>query len=681
MSTFMAGANGMLGLRHPALVRVVLVDREMDYSVVGYEALPGAESMTDVVTSGSSRILLARTALEVARGLAFLHRRGMLHGALTPSTVVMWEGVPVLWEHGIAALCSHAVFGPRASKLGGDVVAPEVRAGAQLTPATDVFAWAAVLSSVATGVLGPEAVASVVAGEVDEGRQGPLFSLIREALAPEPAGRPRDGTHLLERLLALEEVPRPTPTKVQASADAVDDEDLSNLARRYLAEMSDVEKRPRPSRPLPEMPDGESSGALAKIKLRKAKVPTGAFSTGVSTGQVGELRGQHQAAARDRVGEGQVCDAGAPTWAEALDHGWWPRPQGLLPEEPLPEDSAAQGVPLWKAASESRPRRVSARPPEPDPAPDAVAGRAERRHRLRARHDRGGARKWRPRSRTRMRWRRRPSCATRFSSSRRRRTGRSSRHKAESSHPSLANVPDDPTGAPRVGWARPPARTTGERTTTRRPTSSPSRRPRFRPGLPTSPPRRKPVAGCVGPRASRPTPDATVETRPAARHRTSATESTSGPSRSPARSSRTRRPRTRSPVVGRASRREACTRRGRPVGSPRRHRPRRARRPRAQARRGGDGGRAQGPEEGRGQGGQGSGQEGKASRQGGGQARQEGSEAGQGQGASFRTNRSRPPPQATTSFPPSTPDLHAPSRSSRSDPRVRRGPTDPAPRC
>lgn len=433
MSTFMAGANGMLGLRHPALVRVVLVDREMDYSVVGYEALPGAESMTDVVTSGSSRILLNRTALEVARGLAFLHRRGMLHGALTPSTVVMWEGVPVLWEHGIAALCSHAVFGPRASRLGGDVVAPEVRAGAQLTPATDVFAWAAVLSSVATGMLGPEAVASVVAEEVDEGRQGPLFSLIREALAPEPAGRPRDGTHLLERLLALEEVPRPTPNKVEASAGAVEDEDLSNLARRYLAEMSDVEKRTKPSRPLPnlpDMPDGESSGTLAKIKLRKAKVPTGAFRPAARRGKsessgvkikpppaIGAAKAKSAMPARPPGGKRTTTEVAAPG-------------------DPSPEDSAAQGVPLWKAASvhaqqakptptlspevpsddvasvlgtiEDAPKLV---PQEPDE--DAVAAEAELRNA--------------------------------FLELTQAADGQVQPHDAESSHPMLTNVPDDPT--------------------------------------------------------------------------------------------------------------------------------------------------------------------------------------------------------------------------------------------
>ncbi|MEX1364640.1 MAG: hypothetical protein AB1Z98_16050, partial [Nannocystaceae bacterium] len=133
LSTFMAGANGLLGIRHPALVRVVLVDREVDYCVVGYEDLPGAEPLSDLIVRGGSRRLLARTAVEVARGLAYLHRRELLHGALTPGTVVLWEGVPVLWEYGLAGLCVPSSFGPQARTLGGDVVAPEVPGGAPLT--------------------------------------------------------------------------------------------------------------------------------------------------------------------------------------------------------------------------------------------------------------------------------------------------------------------------------------------------------------------------------------------------------------------------------------------------------------------------------------------------------------------------------------------------------------------
>ncbi|MCA9653626.1 MAG: SUMF1/EgtB/PvdO family nonheme iron enzyme [Myxococcales bacterium] len=247
LSTFMAGANALLSVRHPALTRVVLVDREEDYCVVGYEELPGAEPLSDIIVRGGSRRLLARIAIEVARGLAHLHRRGLLHGALTPGTVVLWEGVPMLWEHGVAALCVPSSFGPQARSLGGDVVAPEVPQGLPLTPAVDVFGWGAVMAAVASGELGSEAVAAVLEGDVDPEQDGPLLGVVRQALAPEPGRRPRDGLHLLELLqralssidpgLAEEnDLPPPAP---DSAADA-----LGDLARRYLAEASHASPAP-----------------------------------------------------------------------------------------------------------------------------------------------------------------------------------------------------------------------------------------------------------------------------------------------------------------------------------------------------------------------------------------------------------------------------------------------------
>lgn len=91
ISRFMAGANALLTLRHPSLARVVRVDREADDCVVGYEALPGAEPLSATVARPDARRQLTRTALELARGLAFLHRNRIVHGAMSPTTVLMWE--------------------------------------------------------------------------------------------------------------------------------------------------------------------------------------------------------------------------------------------------------------------------------------------------------------------------------------------------------------------------------------------------------------------------------------------------------------------------------------------------------------------------------------------------------------------------------------------------------------
>jgi len=277
LSAFMAGANALMSVRHPSLVRVVLVDREEDYCVVGYEQLPGAEPIFDLVERGEGREVLARAAVEVARGLACLHSRGFLHGALTPGTVLLWEGAPVLWEHGLAAFCDPVVLGPRSRSLGGDAVAPEVPTGAPLTPATDVYAWGAVMAAIVSGELGSEAVAAVLDGDVDPGPHGLLLGVVRTALAPEPGRRPRDGVHLLELLQrALATVDPNTELAPAERAHEGGDDVLRELASRYLAEMAEVEKAGGKAARPPAAPSAPETvgGAIGRVAVVK-RAPEG----------------------------------------------------------------------------------------------------------------------------------------------------------------------------------------------------------------------------------------------------------------------------------------------------------------------------------------------------------------------------------------------------------------------
>ncbi len=244
VSQFMARMGEQLGAQRPGLVPVRLVDREADFCVVGYEALPGAVPLQRRIEgSGSTSGLVARVAVEVARGLAELHRRGQVHGALAPGNIVLWKDGVSIWQHGLVLACATDAVSPSFRTLGADVVAPEVRSGGSPTACSDVFAWGAVVAALATDTVGSAALAAVEDGEL---AAGGLTGIIEAALANDPAGRPTDGVALLRRIAES----TPEPGSVGAARQA----ELRELASRYLDE---IEGRSKPTPAEPSRPPGK----------------------------------------------------------------------------------------------------------------------------------------------------------------------------------------------------------------------------------------------------------------------------------------------------------------------------------------------------------------------------------------------------------------------------------------
>ena len=261
ISRFMAGASELVPLRHPSLARVVRVDREADSCVVGYEALPGAEPLSATVTRPDARRQITRTALEIARGLAFLHRNRALHGALGSSTVLVWEGVPLLWHHGIAPLCVSDVLGPKAASR-GDLVAPEIERGDPITTRADVFAWGAVVATIAAGTTGSEAIERVGAGKVGSSVHPGLLALVQRALDPSASVRPHDGIELLDALYrTLEPTHDPSAARGETPPwvppESGGEAALRRLASRYLEEIA--ESVGTPGRAAPARVDGDET--------------------------------------------------------------------------------------------------------------------------------------------------------------------------------------------------------------------------------------------------------------------------------------------------------------------------------------------------------------------------------------------------------------------------------------
>jgi hypothetical protein len=200
VSRFMAGVGELANATITGAVPIVLVDREADFCVVGYRALDGAKTLATVAEAGADREAAAALAGQLAETLAAIHAAGAVHGVVTPTTVVHDGRRWWTWEHGIVAHCSADRLGPRMKPLGGDVVAPELRTGNGLTPASDVFAWGAAVACVLTGASGADAVAMI---QDDDDDGDPLRELVRAALEPIAELRPRDASVLCDRLRAI----------------------------------------------------------------------------------------------------------------------------------------------------------------------------------------------------------------------------------------------------------------------------------------------------------------------------------------------------------------------------------------------------------------------------------------------------------------------------------------------
>jgi len=231
VSRFMAGANALTGLRHPTLVRVELVDREAEYCVVGVDALPNARPVSDLLARPVPPPLLERVAVETARSLASLHRAGQIHGVLGLGSVLLWEGMPMLWQYGLADHCDPSQIA--ATIQGGRrwIAAPEVASGRGIDPRSDIYAWGALVAQLVTGKPGAEAVAAVTGGSVGRDAHPHLMALVEAALRPDPELRPFDGVALLTELQG------PSGGGSMRARAATE---VPELARRYLKEFADA---------------------------------------------------------------------------------------------------------------------------------------------------------------------------------------------------------------------------------------------------------------------------------------------------------------------------------------------------------------------------------------------------------------------------------------------------------
>jgi hypothetical protein len=265
---------------------------------------------------------IVTVAAPLAEALAEVHGLGMVHGDLSPANVLFsTDGRPMLADLGVARLV-------RASTNGGVTAAfadPSVLDGAPFTPASDVYALAAICFTALTGA--PPLTGDGASGRPPLSGLAPtvpraMAELVESALAPDVAGRP-DAATFAARLLASAPA---LPVRLAGATVPVDSPPTA--AARRLPAPPPVEV-PVPSR-------GERLAAL----LGRLRVTPRRFVACVAA----------------------PAALGAAVWGGVA----WAR-------------SSSAGAPAWTLTAPAGSASVSAqgplgRPGTPDPGPDQAAG-------------------------------------------------------------------------------------------------------------------------------------------------------------------------------------------------------------------------------------------------------------------------------------------------------------------
>ncbi|WP_150243729.1 serine/threonine protein kinase [Nocardiopsis quinghaiensis] len=138
---------------------------------------------------GTGKLIALATGL--AEGLSALHTRGVAHGSLRPSEVLLESHGPHIME------CAVPASAERMRGSGATWLSPERFLGGTPAPASDVFAWGAVVAFAGTGRLPfgpgePEEIAERAAhGSFDlDGLARGLRPVVGRALDPDPDRRP-----------------------------------------------------------------------------------------------------------------------------------------------------------------------------------------------------------------------------------------------------------------------------------------------------------------------------------------------------------------------------------------------------------------------------------------------------------------------------------------------------------
>jgi eukaryotic-like serine/threonine-protein kinase len=151
---FKREARAVAQLQHPNIVTVIDRGEEDGRQYIVFEYIDGENLKELVVRKGRLDVRDAlEIALEIARGLAFAHERGLVHRDVKPQNVLLnGDGRAKVTDFGIVRTLDVEGMTSAGMVLGtSNYIAPEQASGQPVDAQTDVYALGAVLYEMVTG--------------------------------------------------------------------------------------------------------------------------------------------------------------------------------------------------------------------------------------------------------------------------------------------------------------------------------------------------------------------------------------------------------------------------------------------------------------------------------------------------------------------------------------------------
>jgi hypothetical protein len=232
---FLREARTMAAIKHEHLVTVFQAGQEGGVAYFAMELLQG-QSLEDRMSRGPRAEVgeILRLGREIASGLAFLHREGLVHRDIKPAN--LWLEAPhgrvKILDLGLARLAQdRAALTEPGILLGTPAfMSPEQARGVSLDARSDLFSLGCVLYCLCTGERpfpGTTAMAVLTALAMDDPRParernpaipGRLSDLVGELLAKRPGDRPPSADAVRERLERIERELK-EPHRAEATAE------------------------------------------------------------------------------------------------------------------------------------------------------------------------------------------------------------------------------------------------------------------------------------------------------------------------------------------------------------------------------------------------------------------------------------------------------------------------------